>query len=531
MTHLTPRSSSRPSTSTTFGLSAAAALLASAVVAPVSQAEPETEPSPPPVTWGPCPAGALADEAAECADIEVPKDYSDPDTGTISLTMSRIAATGERKGVIAGNPGGPGGDAIPMFSSKEIGTPGEKSRVSMPADVREHYDLIGVEPRGLAFGTPLDCATENPLAQASEINASCDQSDPGYVDTITTENTARDLEEARKALGEQKLNLYGVSYGGPMMATYATLFPENTDRMVLDSAASPQQRWFALGSERKDARIEGVNAMFSWIASKDDEYHLGDTPLKVFRSFEEKITGPTGTQLPVTPPGAETEDLPAGTESAGELGVQLLDGVTFDEWRGGTVVDSLRSWVDPAAAEGTTVGTQTVLDALYDQTTWPELAASLRDGTFGDANASETEFTEEELEGIELQTATGGYVERAIICNENATPADTSRVGPYLERTYTGGDLIRGNEDMIASGQFCSGWPTQTTPTELSGAELDREPLNIGYTKDTAVTADGAPDMHEAMGGELELYPGYSHGVMLLQPDLAADKVSAYFAD
>ncbi|HIW92796.1 MAG TPA: alpha/beta hydrolase [Candidatus Corynebacterium avicola] len=531
MTHLTPRSSSRPCTPTTFGLSTAAVLLASAVLAPVSQAEPEAHSSPAPVTWGPCPAGALADEAAECADIEVPEDYSDPDAGTISLTMSRIAATGERKGVIAGNPGGPGGDALQMFSSKEIGNPGEKGRASMPADVREHYDLIGVEPRGLAFGTPLDCATDDPLAPASDIRASCEESDPGYADTITTENTARDLEEARKALGEEKLNLYGVSYGGPMMATYASLFPETTDRVVLDSAASPEQRWFALGSERKDARIEGVNAMFSWIASRDDEYHLGDTPLKVFRSFEEKISGPTGTRLPVTPPGAEGEDLPAGTGSAGELGVRLLDSVTFADWRGGTFLDSLRTWVDPAASEGMAVGTETMLGAIYDQTTWPELAASVRDGTFGDEASTGTELTEEEQEGIELQTATGGYVERAIICNENGTPGDPSRIGPYLERTYTGGDLIRANEDMIASGQFCSGWPAQTSPTELSGAELDREPLNIGYTKDTAVTADGAPEMQQAMGGELELYPGYSHGVMLLQPELAADKVSAYFAD
>lgn len=507
------------------------ALSCGLVIAPAATAgttDTPGSPAPQGPDWGPCPVGAIADDAAECADIEVPKDYSAPDAGTISLTMSRIPATGERKGVIAGNPGGPGGDAIPMFSSKAVGEPGsaeEKNRVTMPADVREHYDLVGVEPRGLAFGTPLDCT---PSLIAADMRAGCEESQPGYVDTVTTENVARDLEEARKVLGEEKLNLYGVSYGGPMMATYASLFPQSTDRVLLDSSADPNHRWFALGGERKAARIEAVNAMFSWMAGKDSEYHLGDTPLKVFRSMESQVTGPTGTRLPVTPPGADPADLPEGTGSAGELGVRLLDSVTFADWRGGTFVDAMRTFVDPAASGGMAVGTQTVLDALYDQTTWPSLAASLRDGTFGDEPVEE--FTEEEQEGIDLQKTSGGFVERAIICNENAVAPDPSLVGPYLERTFTGGDLIRANDDMIASGAFCAGWPSVTEPTELSGAELEREPLSIGYTKDSAVTETGAPSMQQSMGGGLELYPGYSHGVMLLQPDLAADKVSAYFA-
>ena len=59
------------------------------------------------------------------------------------------------------------------------------------------------------------------------------------VETITTEKTARDLEEARKGLGEDNLNPYGTSYRSLLRAAYATLFPQHTNKMVLDSSMSP----------------------------------------------------------------------------------------------------------------------------------------------------------------------------------------------------------------------------------------------------------------------------------------------------
>lgn len=52
-------------------------------------------------------------------------------------------------------------------------------------------------------------------------------------------NTARDLEEARKGLGEDNLNPYGVSYRSLLRAAYATFFPWHTNKMVLDSSMSP----------------------------------------------------------------------------------------------------------------------------------------------------------------------------------------------------------------------------------------------------------------------------------------------------
>lgn len=135
--------------------------------------------------WRPCPEGSGVAARATCAAFTVPKDYDDPSSGTIEITMSKIAASGQKKGVIAGNPG------------------------------------------GLTWGTPLNCEPEiaTPYMTAGMLYDACESHNPGYTKTVNTENTARDLEEARKLLGEKQLNLYGLSYGGPLMSTYATLFP------------------------------------------------------------------------------------------------------------------------------------------------------------------------------------------------------------------------------------------------------------------------------------------------------------------
>lgn len=253
--------------------------------------KPQENPAAHKAEWGPCPPGSMTVERAQCATITVPKDYNNPNVGTIELTMSKISAKGSKKGTIAGNIGGPGLDALAMFTDK---APQNKSagHIQMPTDVLEHYDLVAVEPRGLTFGTPLECdegLLESLVPGGGNLYRACQRTQPGYVDTITTENTARDLEEARKALGEDKLNLYGVSYGGLLMATYATLFPEHTNKMVLDSSMSPNDAWFGLGGSRISIRKEAINAFFDWIAHNDDKYHLGKTPREVYQSFTRVI--------------------------------------------------------------------------------------------------------------------------------------------------------------------------------------------------------------------------------------------------
>src|SRR5690606_2038837 len=48
----------------------------------------------------------------ECATLEVPLDYDDPDGKTIELALVRVPAKSDREGAVLTNPGGPGGSGV-----------------------------------------------------------------------------------------------------------------------------------------------------------------------------------------------------------------------------------------------------------------------------------------------------------------------------------------------------------------------------------------------------------------------------------
>ncbi|WKD60104.1 Tripeptidyl aminopeptidase precursor [Corynebacterium ciconiae DSM 44920] len=506
-----------------------------------------------PLEWGPCPAGSGVADRAVCATFSVPKDYSDPSAGSIELTMSKLPATGERKGVIAGNPGGPGGDALGMFADT---TPkdGMSQKVQLPDDVRSAYDLIAVEPRGLTYGTPLTCASEDtpPIALPGAAFANCEKAQPGYARTITTDNTARDLERARIALGEDQLNLYGVSYGGPLMSTYATMYPERVNKFLLDSSVAPQDRWFALGANRKAVRQEAISAFFSWVADNNETYHLGGTPREVYQSFNRVIRDNLGVTPALKPREAEAGDLGAtgsvaldtlttassGNEQIEDTALLLLNLYDWAQWRGATFSDVIKTNGDLNAAMNLNQSVGPINMAMYSEQAWPMLAKALSDSAastpagplsldLGDATAQPTA---EEQEAIQMQAITMANVDRAVICNENATAPDPSLIVPYWETALTGGDFIDLNGDQLGSGQHCLGWPEPVAPARpLSGEKLKNKPLNLGYSKDSAVGPHGAPSMKKAMGGELITLTGYSHGVLINNAAHVAPAVSAYF--
>jgi pimeloyl-ACP methyl ester carboxylesterase len=104
---------------------------------------------------------------------------------------------------------------------------------------------------------------------------------------ITTANTARDMDRIRAALGEPKLSYYGDSYGTYLGAVYTTLYPQRSDRIVLDSS---------LGPEGYDAEALRSQAMgfetrfpdFAKLAAGDPaQYGLGATPAAVRAKYFE----------------------------------------------------------------------------------------------------------------------------------------------------------------------------------------------------------------------------------------------------
>ncbi|WP_439378154.1 alpha/beta hydrolase [Amycolatopsis lexingtonensis] len=264
----------------------------------------------PSLKWtSPCPDYGMSPSPTaglECATLRVPLDYAHPER-TIELTLSRHAGVpGKRRGVLLMNPGGPGspGLAMPAQLVQRMGGSG----------LPDAYDVIGFDPRGTAYSTPVTCAmtpeqrgavlgpyADGPrdvvatAAKARVVAKQCGEaSTKDLLPHMTTANTARDLDRIREALGENKISFYGVSYGSYLGAAYASMFPDRGDRFVLDSVLGP----VGLDVRANQRFAEGFDDRFpdfaAWAAARDDVYHLGRTPAEVTAKFFElaAVRGP-----------------------------------------------------------------------------------------------------------------------------------------------------------------------------------------------------------------------------------------------
>ncbi|WP_448851849.1 alpha/beta fold hydrolase [Corynebacterium sp. 335C] len=497
------------------GALAAAMLAATTLGAPAASAGPAAGPAAAnadaaavdkALNWGDCPPAALTGPGTVCADVEVPRDHADPDGETITLTVSRVPATGERWGAIAGNPGGPGGDALGMFA------PG---MVEMPDAVREHYDLIAVEPRGLTWGTPLNCnVADLPntgvlAGQVGLMYAACEGNQLGYAATVTTPNTARDLDVVRERLGDERIGLYGLSYGTDLMSTYATLFPQRVSGLVLDSGLDPAQRYFDIGAAREPWRRASLEAMFAWIAERDDVYGLGTTPLQVYRAWSDRVNAEAGAPGQAYPPPAQVGDLPGAVQGNADEILPLVDRIAPVVWRGKSAAAALTGKVAMMSPTMTLT-----FDAMYSEGQWPLVAETIRDGA--PESATNPQLPEGVTqEDVLAQMTAMQTVERAIICNDNRNAADPTRIPRGTVDQFTGGDMFRVNADLLKSGQLCAGWPGQGAAIDLTGAELDVEPLLLHFTNDSATTGVGGRALQATMGGDLHEYEGHNHGVLV----------------
>ncbi|MCP4893486.1 MAG: hypothetical protein GY911_06685, partial [Actinomycetales bacterium] len=89
------------------------------------------------VAWGPCSDAA---RGSECGTITVPLDYGNPTGRTLDLAVLRIPASGNARGSLLVNPGGPGAGGVDFA---------EYLSTVIDSDVRAVYDIVGFDPRGV----------------------------------------------------------------------------------------------------------------------------------------------------------------------------------------------------------------------------------------------------------------------------------------------------------------------------------------------------------------------------------------------
>lgn len=199
------------------------------------------------VTWTACGHGL------QCGHLLVPLDYAHPHGRTISLRMVMRPASdpGQRVGTLLVNPGGPGApaDTLAQNAPSYFGQP-----------LLQHFDILGLNPRGTDGSDPIDCLSNRQLdhylamtpvpttpAQVRSyrhwddaMGRGCRRRSGAIADHVSTVEAARDMDVLRAVLGEGRLDYLGFSYGTKLGTTYADLFPSRVGRFVLDGAIDPE---------------------------------------------------------------------------------------------------------------------------------------------------------------------------------------------------------------------------------------------------------------------------------------------------
>lgn len=245
----------------------------------------------------------------ECATLEVPLNYAEPDGETIELALLKVAAHDKSQGALVVNPGGPGAPGTDYAAAA--------SRVFREPLLRA-FDIIGFDPRGTGDSAPIDCVSDDQLdvylssdpnpdtaeeaktyaTRTREFGRGCAELSGDEVNHVSTIEAARDMDVLRAALREETLTYFGASYGTKLGATYAELFPDKVGRLVLDGAVDVSLDNRQLGLEQAAGFETALRAYIQNCIDTTDNCFLGDTVDEGLATISELLADVEESPLP-----------------------------------------------------------------------------------------------------------------------------------------------------------------------------------------------------------------------------------------
>ncbi|GAA1953962.1 alpha/beta hydrolase [Amycolatopsis minnesotensis] len=194
--------------------------------------------------WRPC----QENPNSECATMRVPVDWADPAGPSIGIAVARHRATdpAARAGSLVYAPAGPGSSGVDAMTNDQL------FGLMFPPEQAAKFDVVSFDPRGVRRSSPVRCdanlagalGDSAPRDQAeftrlldaqAALGSSCRERTGPVVDHLDSRTQARDLDALRAFLGEEKLNVYALSYGTVVGEMYAELFGDRIRAMVLDA--------------------------------------------------------------------------------------------------------------------------------------------------------------------------------------------------------------------------------------------------------------------------------------------------------
>ncbi|GAT81009.1 peptidase [Streptomyces sp. F-3] len=439
--------------------------------------------------WGRCKAAAGSPAPGgdwQCATLEVPLDWSRPDGETIDLALIRARATGRRIGSLIFNFGGPGGSGVDTMPSYG----------SVVGALRQRYDLVSWDPRGVGRSKGIRCRSDRRIQAAETVDTTpdtpaeerayfqdaadfgqgCKKAAGKLLAHVSTTDTARDLDLMRQVLGDSKLHYFGFSYGTELGGVYAHLFPRRVGRLVLDAVVDPTAD--SVGHARNQAR-GFQRALNGYLKSTGQDPEQGSRKIAALleRLDAEPLPTSSGRKL---------------TQTLAFTGIAL---------------------------------------ALYSESSWPALTLALSAAERGDGSALlafADAYNERDKSG---RYGTTTHSQRAISCldaKQRPTPEQARKLLPEFKRISP----VFGPFMAWDTAGWCHAWPVpgqhDTPPVSAPGAAPI---LLIGNTGDPATPYEGARRMADELGkgvGVVLTWKGQGHGAYGSGSDCVDSTVNAY---
>ncbi|ADB34171.1 TAP domain protein [Kribbella flavida DSM 17836] len=253
-----------------------------------------------PIQWSVCSFDAqikrLYPQAptTNCAKVKVPMDWANPTAHPdIEVAISYSKATGTSRGLMASNPGGPGGAGLTLSAALATEKP----------QLFSDFDLLGFDPRGFGQSTPLQCITTAEelealpvtpdykertklthrveVAEAKLLADACSATEFGQF--VSSQQTVYDMEFLRALFKSRQLSFIGYSYGTWLGGWYADAYPSKVGRFVLDSNMDwTHTQWQNVNFDPFSGQRRRDTQLFPWIARHADQITgLGSTPAQV----------------------------------------------------------------------------------------------------------------------------------------------------------------------------------------------------------------------------------------------------------
>ncbi|KAG7088073.1 hypothetical protein E1B28_012104 [Marasmius oreades] len=212
---------------------------------------------------------------------QVPLNYSSKDDGkTVVLAMIKAPAnttSSAHGGPVFINPGGPGASGVEFMQIA-----GE----FLHTIIGKQFDIVSFDLRGVSFSSPkvsifnsTDEASNFASSEIYDLNSTStamseeweryqllgklavERDVDGFLSHVLTDNVARDMLQMLEAMGQQKLQYWGFSYGTVLGAVFVTMFPDRVDHLVVDGIVD-MDGYFANDAKDQIADADKVMQIF-----------------------------------------------------------------------------------------------------------------------------------------------------------------------------------------------------------------------------------------------------------------------------